>query len=74
MLDYSRRSTDEQKAITEAFQLLTRLGVFTEQVAVNKAVILERFDQGDPNELAQEILEVRQTNRFLLALHELGQN
>jgi len=62
----------DRNEVAQAIETLASLGVFQLLANANKQQILGRFDQGDPAELAKEILGVRQTNLILLALHESG--
>lgn len=68
----SKYEAGQLDAIAESLKLLHDLGVFIAQVMENKQSIINSFEHEDPAELAKRILEVRQTNRTLLALHELG--
>lgn len=61
-------------SISSALQTLTNLGVFKFHIEENRRRLLERFDTQDPTTLAEEIVKIREENRFLLALHVLGEN
>lgn len=61
-------------AISDSLKVLHDTGVFVAQAHANKQQILDSFESEDADVLAKRILEVRQTNRTLLALHELGQS
>ena len=58
--------------IVDALKLLADLGVWQLQVEHNTRRLCEGFNNVDSEELAKQILQVQQTNRNLLALHELG--
>jgi hypothetical protein len=64
----------ELQSIGDALQILHMLGVFTLQVQRNSSRVANSFQDQDAEALAKEILQVRQTNRQLLALHELAGN
>jgi hypothetical protein len=69
-----RYDTETLKALGEAFYLIHSLGVFELQVKANTWALTEGFQERTPEDLAQEILQVQQTNRQLLALHEWAGN
>ena len=64
---------EARKSVLDSFKTLTRLGIFTAQVAVNNQRVVEGFTNESAKQLATRILEVQQTNRQLLALHELAE-
>lgn len=68
------RYTPEQQAeLAFAFKILHTLGLFPMQMKENSERFAESFNTEQSEEtLAKEILQVRQTNRQLLALHELA--
>lgn len=76
MLDVSmllaRYEKGQLDGIVDALKVLHDQGVFVAQIAQNKQAILDRFHTESVEDLAKEILEVRQTNLTLFALHELG--
>lgn len=64
----------ELNAIIDALKTLHHLGVFKHQAKEHAMRICEGFNEQPPEELAKQILQVQQTNRNLLALHELAGN
>lgn len=70
------RFTPEQQAeLAFAFKILHTAGIFPMQAEENSKRFAESFQtEQSEEELAKEILQVRQTNRQLLALHELAKN
>lgn len=61
----------ELQSLADAALILHKLGVFPLQAKSNSMLIAERINsQEDPETVTREILQVRQTNRTLLALHE----
>ena len=69
-----RYDTETQKALAEAFKLIHNVGLFTLQVHANTTAIAESFQERTPEQLTVEILQVQQTNRQLLALHDWAGN
>lgn len=63
-------SGDGLKALAEAFKFIHDSGVFELQVKANTWAIADGFQDRSPEELTQAIMQVQQTNRQLLALHE----
>ena len=63
---------DTFNVIAQCFKTLADLGVWNLQVQANTLNLCEGFDNSTPEVLAGKILQVQQTNRNLLALHELG--
>lgn len=70
----NRYPTSERNALIDAFKTLTLLGIFTAQANENAMRICSGFNQVSSEELAKQIMQVQQTNRNLLALHELAGN
>jgi hypothetical protein len=68
----SRYDRDTYNVIVLAFRTLADLGVWNLQVNANTLNLCEGFTDANPTALAEKILQVQQTNRNLLALHELG--
>lgn len=68
----SRYDRDTYNVIVQAFKTLADLGVWNLQVHANTQNLCEGFMDATPEALAEKILQVQQTNRNLLALHELG--
>lgn len=69
-----RYDTETLKALAEAFKMIHNLEVFTLQVKANTWALTEGFQERTPEELTKEIVQVQQTNRQLLALHEWAGN
>ena len=69
-----RYSHDEMQAIAEAFAYIHATGLIELQVKANSWRLAEGFQEREPEALAKEILQVQQTNRNLLALHEWAGN
>lgn len=67
-------TVDGQREIAEAFKILNGMRFFEFLRNQNTAPILEGFNEDSPENLAKEILRVRQTNRDLLTLEELGRD
>lgn len=65
---------DEQTlaSIGDSLKLLHTLGIFTHQVDTNCIRIAMDFMAAEPEAMTRRILEVQQTNRQLLALHEVA--
>lgn len=63
-------SGDGLKALAEAFKFIHESGVIELQIKANTWAIAEGFQDRTPEELTQAIMQVQQTNRQLLALHE----
>jgi hypothetical protein len=61
-------------ALADAFATIHAAGVLELQVKANSWRIAEGFQERNPEELTKEILQVQQTNRGLLALHEWAGN
>lgn len=70
----ARFAEGERQALADALQIIHQLGVIPMQVEANSARVVEGFTNKDPAELAAEILQVQQTNRNLLTLHEWAGN
>lgn len=62
------------KAVADAFLLIHSSGILVKQVKFNSSQLAEGFQERSPEELMKEILQVQQTNRGLLALHEFAGN
>lgn len=69
-----RYPTSERNALVDALKTLHLLGLFTAQANENAMRICSGFNEQAPDELAKQIMQVQQTNRNLLALHELAGN
>ena len=63
----------DQALIRDAFTNLTKMQVFPLLAAELRERVVNRFDSAEPEKLAIEILQVRQTTRDLLSLHGVGQ-
>ena len=69
-----RYTLDTLQALAGAFKLIHDLDVLELQVKANTWALTEGFQERNPEELAQAIMQVQQTNRQLLALHEWAGN
>jgi hypothetical protein len=67
-------SKNERDAIVDALRTLSQFGVLTRQIHFNNQTVVESFTGKSATELAEQILQVQQTNRQLLALHEVAGN
>lgn len=65
---------DHQRVIADALDTLHQSGIFLAQVKANSSRLAEGFQEREPEELTKEIMQVQQTNRYLLALHEWAGN
>lgn len=72
--DFIRKTygPSEQASIADAMKILHDLNVFPLQAAENEQRVVTGFTNKNPTQLAEEILQVQQTNRQLLALHEIA--
>ena len=71
---FDKFDKDHLQAIASALTLLHQSGILTDQVASNSSRVTEGFQERTPKELVEEIMQVQQTNRHLLALHEWAGN
>lgn len=69
-----RYQPGELQALHDAFKIIHTLGVIPLHVHANSSRIAEGFTERNPEELVKEIMQVQQTNRNLLALHEWAGN
>ena len=67
---FQRHDKESCEAIARAAKVLHDSGIFTAQVEENALRIASTMTESSPEELAKSILQVQQTNRNLLALHE----
>lgn len=65
---------DHLQAIAGALDLIYQSRILVDQVQQNSSRIAESFQEREPEELVKEIMQVQQTNRHLLALHEWAGN
>jgi hypothetical protein len=65
-----RYDEESLKAIAAASETLHAFGIFKLQANANSMLFAERMTEDSPEELMKAILQVQQTNRNLLALHE----
>lgn len=66
------RGEDSAKMIATALKILSDQGFFEYVVEQNMQPFVKAFQSTDAATLANQILEVQQTNRVLLTLQELG--
>lgn len=74
-LDFYSEQMDEEsfKSLRSCLKSLNDLGFFSLAIEWNKQILLGGFESESPDELAKKILEMRQTNRVLLAISEMTQ-
>lgn len=65
-----RYDEESLKEIAAAAETLHKFGIFELQAKANSMIIAERMGDDSAEELAKAIMQVQQTNRNLLALHE----
>lgn len=65
---------DTLRLMADAFKIIHDMGVFARQAEANSSRLTHGFQERNPKELAKEIMQVQQTNRNLLALHEWAGN
>lgn len=65
-----RFNSEELKAVATAFGFLHQMGIFSRQAHENSLDFAQRMGDESPEELTKLIMQVQQTNRNLLALHE----
>lgn len=60
----------EHNEIVYALRTLKALGFFRAALKVNTEGVIQNFNNGDPVQLAQEIIEIQTLNRTLLSLEQ----
>lgn len=62
----------EQRTIADALLILATIGVYHAQIQANKLRFVDSFNEITDEDLIKQIQQVKQTNRDLLALHEMS--